>query len=77
MHPGSTRSLRLTASIHVLSEEPRKHPLGDIGIQHSFFFFFPKGQKNKGKAAANSVEALTAKEQITSLMEEALPLRLK
>ena len=43
----------------------------------TLFFFFPKGQKNKGKAAANSVEALTAKEQITSLMEEALPLRLK
>ena len=44
---------------------------------HSALFFFSKGQKNKGKAAANSVEALTAKEQITSLMEEALPLRLK
>lgn len=73
--PGQHSEPRLTGSMHVLSEEPRKHPLGDSGIQHSFFF--SKGQKNKGKAAANSVEALTAKEQITSLMEEALPLRLK
>ena len=37
MDPSSPLSPRLTGSIHVLSEEPRKHPLGDIGIQHSFF----------------------------------------
>lgn len=59
--------LKSHASIH----------LETLAFSTLFFFFFPKGQKNKGKAAANSVEALTAKEQITSLMEEALPLRLK